>query len=390
MKKLLILFIIIASCSNHDNQSRSTSAEIMQKAQAVINRLVPDKRDKIVTVKFEMRNDTIILFGATDYPALLDSLQRELKKSSYFINNKVRLLPETGFKDKMGLTRLSVANLRAKPKHSAELVSQTLLSTPVKIYEEANGFYHIKTPEGYYAWVDAAGISIIDKKAYKQWLHEDKVVVTAQTCKIFQKPDMLALPLSDAVINDIFSFVSRDDGFTKVQYPDGRLGYVLSENVLNLSEFDAANKNYLTSNDIVKSAKEYMGVPYLWGGTSYKALDCSGFTKTVYAEFSYLLPRDASQQVKIGNKIDISDDLKNLQPADLLFFGRIQDAKEKITHVAIYIGDGKIIHATGEVKIESLRKGDEDYNEYRRKSLLQARRIIGHYPQNLMQFYYQN
>ena len=102
-----------------------------------------------------------------------------------------------------------------------------------------------------------------------------------------------------------------------------------------------------------------------------------------------MLPRDASQQVKIGKKIEITDDFKNLQPGDLLFFGSINNGKEKITHVAIHIKNGRIIHATGEVKFESLNPQDADYNPDRRKSLLQARRIYHQYPQNFAKIYSQ-
>jgi cell wall-associated NlpC family hydrolase len=100
-----------------------------------------------------------------------------------------------------------------------------------------------------------------------------------------------------------------------------------------------------------------------------------------------LLPRDASQQAKIGKAIQLEEDFSNLQPGDLLFFGRKEHGQNKITHVAIHINNGQIIHATGEVKIESLNPNDADYNKYRHQSLLAARRVLSYYPQNLLSIY---
>ena len=386
-KTFLFLIILLASCQQSIT-IKSDALVLKRKIDNVINALVPDKRDHIVDINMARQNDTLILMGATDYIVLLDSVNNLTSQYSKPVINQVRLLPDEAFKNKMGITRLSVANLRAKPKHSAELVTQTLMGTPLQIYETRNDFYLVKTPEGYYAWVDAAGMSILSDKDYQNWLHKRKVVVTANACTVLQKPEKNALPVSDAVIYDVFANLEVGDHYTKVRYPDGRTGYIASENVLDIQYMNAENTANDTPDDIIQAAQHFLGIPYLWGGTSSKGLDCSGFTKTVYAEFGYVLPRDASQQVKIGDKIELTDDFEYLEKGDLLFFGRMAEGKEKITHVAIYMGDGKIIHATGEVKIESLKKDDALYNEARRKSLLQVRRIFKRYPKEWMKFYY--
>ena len=121
-----------------------------------------------------------------------------------------------------------------------------------------------------------------------------------------------------------------------------------------------------------------MGVPYLWGGTSGKLMDCSGFTRTVFLLNGIYLPRDASQQVNVGNLVDTKDGFSNLKPGDLLFFGRkaTPTSKERITHVGIYIGNEEFIHESGMVQINSFDKSKKNYSHFRYTQFVKAKRII--------------
>jgi hypothetical protein len=389
MKKtvyILLITSLLLSCGSMQNQLQNLP-DVAIEINRIRNDILPDSRDAILEVYPEKRGEQLYLLGRTDKPFLKDSLLHKLNDNRIVYVDSIRILPEKKFKNITGVTRLSVANLRAEPKHSAELVTQTLMGMPLVILDEQDDFYRVKTPEAYYAWVDKAGVQIMDKQAYDKWKKIPKIIITSFCGKILQKPDAISKPVSDFVMNDVFGLISEQETYSLVQYPDGRKGYVNNENFIKLDEFSGTNRSYASPFDVVNFARDYLGIPYLWGGTSVKGLDCSGFTKSVYAHVGFLLPRDASQQVKIGKPLTITDDFKYLQPGDLLFFGRIENGKEKITHVAIHIDKGRIIHATGEVKIESLNPKDKDYNPVRRKSLLQARRIFENYPQNFDKIY---
>lgn len=104
---------------------------------------------------------------------------------------------------------------------------------------------------------------------------------------------------------------------------------------------------------IVNTADQYLGVPYVWGGETPKGFDCSGFTKYVFAKNGIELPRTSRQQVQVGEQVATS--LASLRTGDLLFFA---ENYSRVDHVAIYVGEGRIIHATSsgrEVRYDDLR-----------------------------------
>ena len=100
-----------------------------------------------------------------------------------------------------------------------------------------------------------------------------------------------------------------------------------------------------------------MGSGYLWGGTTTKLTDCSGLAKVSYFSNAIILQRDASQQALTG-KIIKAEDWKDARLGDLVFFGT---KTGRVTHVGIYLHDGKYIHCSGQVKINSVDPEADDY-----------------------------
>ena len=115
----------------------------------------------------------------------------------------------------------------------------------------------------------------------------------------------------------------------------------------------------------METAYTLSGKPYLWGGTSTQAMDCSGFTKMAYYLNGYVIPRDASQQVNAGVDVPLDNDFSQLRRGDLLFFGTYrEDGSERTTHVGFYVGDGRFLHAGADndyITENSLLEGDADY-----------------------------
>jgi len=174
------------------------------------------------------------------------------------------------------------------------------------------------------------------------------------------------------VLSDMFEVESESKGYLKFWFPDGRSGYVKKKDCISWSEW-TGRKPDVTS--ILWLARQMLGVPYTWGGTSCKTADCSGFTKTAYYSQGIILARDASQQAQYGQYLDFNE-TTNLQPGDLLFFGR---NAQRIVHVGIYIENGWYIHASsafGRVNINSIDPKNPAYVLTEKKKLVSASRIL--------------
>ena len=240
----------------------------------------------------------------------------------------------------------------------------------------------MQTPDNYLGWLDKDGFTLMDKATYEEWMNKEKVIITAEMAKATIAADAASATVSDLLPGNILEKESVKGKFEKVIFPDGREAFVPRNSQQDLQVWLKNTKPDTTG--IFQVAKRMMGSPYLWGGTSSKGMDCSGYTKQVFFENGILLPRDASQQVYVGEEIKTDTTLVNLLPGDLLFFGREATAekKERIWHVAIYLGAEKIVHSAGNVKIQSLKRGAEDFAEDRLETLVRAKRILGYEGKN--------
>jgi cell wall-associated NlpC family hydrolase len=119
--------------------------------------------------------------------------------------------------------------------------------------------------------------------------------------------------------------------------------------------------------EIIEVARSYLGTPYRSGGTSRNGVDCSGFVTAVYRQFDIALPRTSLAQSGFGERISPS----SLQPGDLVFFKTSR--RKSVSHVGIYMGKGKFIHAS--TRSRSVRIDDLE-DDYFRKRYVVARRVV--------------
>ncbi len=390
MKKILLLPAVIAvvmsSCCNNAQDAKITKFEDVYKGVKAVH--APDGRSKTFEMRLAKEDNGYVLRGATTEKVAKDSLLQALKAANVEVLDSVTMLPDAKLGDKIyGVTTQSVVNFRTSGKYSAESATQAMMGTPVKVLEKKGGWTRAITPEGYISWVTSGSIEYMNEAEFNKYTEAKKVIVTDKYVTLYSEPNAKSQMVSDAVWGNILLDLGNSGLFwKKVSIADGREAYVQKSSVEDFGKWlDSRNP---TAENIIATAKQFIGVPYMWGGTSIKAVDCSGFTKSTYFLNGLVLARDASQQCLTGDDIDIAkyvndntytvEALANLKKGDLLFFGRkaTPERKERITHVGIYIENGIFIHSATKVRINSLIPEDANYYTGS-KTLVRAQRIIG-------------
>lgn len=351
--------------------------DIQQIIDEVRMKIAPDKRTSIFDISFSLDNERLLLQGEVSDFAFKEKLFERLRAATDLkIIDSIETLPSQKLGKKIyGIVNLSVCNIRSKPEHPAELSTQALMGTPVKIYKEYGGWYLIQTPDEYLGWVDDDGIARKTMEEMKDWTKTNKLIFTNHFGFIYSDKDFTKV-LSDVVAGNIVEKIGQSKKYYEIRLPDGRKGFVKIEEAQDFNSW----LNSLSQNPegVIDYAKKMMGFPYLWGGTSIKGIDCSGYMKTIFFMNGLILPRDANQQALVGDEVELDQEFSKVKAGDLIFFGRKGNemGPERITHVGIYIGDKKFLHSSGRVRLDSFDQNDENYNEYRLHMIVRIKRIF--------------
>jgi SH3-like domain-containing protein len=368
----LISFYLI-SC----NQEKNT--DVNQVIETFKTKYASDKRVALWAIQWDGKN----LMGETNLKKPLASFLTALDSAGVVYQNQIKLLPDGELEGKeYAIVTISVGNIRSEPKHSAELATQATMGTPLKVLKKQDTWYLIQTPEGYIAWIDAAGIALMTEQEINAWYQKEKAVFTPLFGHVFVSETEAEI-VSDLVAGNILVAQNEFQNHLEISLPDGRSGFVRKDQMMAYEEWLATRET--SPEKLIQTAKSMIGVPYLWGGTSVKGVDCSGFTKTIFFLNGEIIPRDASQQVHEGEEIDVNKNWKNLEVGDLLFFGSkaTADSKERVVHVGMWIGNNSFIHSRGRVRISSFDPASPDYDAYELNRYLRTKRIIGKESKNI-------
>ncbi len=259
--------------------------------------------------------------------------------------------PETHW----GYTNLGIAhvdnhlNIREEPNENGKLIGKLSKDAACEILEiDENGWAHIKSGkvEGYcsteflYLGEEAVArgrevasmIAIVNTQTLKvrEQPNTDSIVITLI-------PEEEQLEVVEIMENGWIKFLLDDEeAYVSGEYVDveERL-----EKAVTLTELKYGQGVSDVRVDLVQYAKQFVGNPYVWGGTSLtNGADCSGFTLSIYKKYGVSLPHHAASQAQLGTKVDYN----SAQPGDLVFYAK----NGRINHVAIYIGNGQVIHAS--------------------------------------------
>ena len=244
--------------------------------------------------------------------------------------------------------------------------TQALYGTRVDILSQQDGWYEVAvegqpTPKnsfGYPGWMPAAQVSL--DSSYGQLLSN----------KPFAAVDKVATaPLyRDALMTETYLEISYDTrlpvidhlgGLIQVAVPGGGSAYLSARHA---TVYDSTSSiPYPTGKDLVNAGKLFLGRPYLWGGSSAFAFDCSGFTHTLYDARGITIARDSDAQADFtGHGTQIAQ--SELEPGDLIFYASNLTDPSSIYHVAMYAGNGEMLEAYGAgipVRITPVRFNDD-------------------------------
>lgn len=234
---------------------------------------------------------------------------------------------------KFAINLNAVLPVRAEAKESSEQVTQLLFGEYCTILMPDGSFSKIENSfDGYQGWVDTKMLTEISEEEHSILESEKRYRTIEPISDVFCLTDKSIYRLSaGSLIPNYDEATSKFEiGGLVFQIHPSFVTYLPGENI----------------DGVLPTSLIFKNTPYLWGGKNIFGIDCSGLVQVVFSMNGILLPRDASQQIGCGQKIKLAD----ASAGDLCFF----EKEGRITHVGIYAGEGRIIHASGCVKVETV------------------------------------
>ncbi len=244
-------------------------------------------------------------------------------------------------------------NVREQPTTESEILGKIPTNGACEIQETLDGWYKI-TSGNVSGYVSAEFILTGDEAYNKACeIQSEVAVVTCDVLNLRQQPTTESEIMEQVPTGQELEIISkRDDNWVEIKVDDVTTGFACTDFVefrvvlpvgFTMQELQVKIEEGITQKrvDVCEYAKQFLGNPYVWGGTSLtNGCDCSGFVKGVYEHFGYYLSRTSAAQANNGTRVSLSE----LKPGDLVFYA----SGSRINHVAMYIGNGQIIQAKSE------------------------------------------
>mgnify|MGYP001209926460 CR=1 FL=1 len=229
---------------------------------------------------------------------------------------------------RFGISNLSIIPLRSEASDRSEMTSQLIFGEHYKIIENQKKWSKIQVAhDNYVGWISNNQVHEIDIDEFER-LEKEIPTLTTDILDIiegnFHQP---------IVIGSVLPFFKSDHALI-----NNKMYKFTGNKTQGFSQ-----KKHLITNALI-----FLNAPYLWGGRTPFGIDCSGFTQIIYRLQGIKIPRDAYQQINLGNKINENN---HKEEGDLAFF---ENKNGRIVHVGIVMSDNQIIHASGKVRIDKL------------------------------------
>ncbi len=375
---LTLVFTAVISSSGVATAGSQEDLRIRNAIESVRKEVAPDRRVAVFDITWEMRGTRVLVGGEVDDESARDRVVSSLHQAGFDdVRDDIVVLPHPGLgQNTRGIVRVSVAQMRSEPRFTSEIVTQVLMGTTLRVLKRQRGWFYVQTPDNYLGWMSAGLFQQMDPHRSEYWETSEKVIVTDYHGMVYEEPSTRSLPVSNVSLGNRLGTTEQHGDWVSVALPDDRTGFIHSDLVSPYAQWKENRE--LTGENIARTARKFIGIPYLWGGTSTKGFDCSGLTKLVFWLNGMDLNRDASQQILMGEHVDPGSQFENLKTGDLLFFGRAAttDTPERIVHVGIYLDNREFIHASYLVRINSLDPEASHFDRYEYNRFVRARRLI--------------
>lgn len=240
--------------------------------------------------------------------------------------------------ESQGVVLDNVVNLFSKPDATVDVVTQAIVGTTLTIEESSAGWHYVRLPDRYHGWIEARHVR--QYAPYESPYASTGPVAEIQSLLAFlhRQPDNTSLaPALQVPIGTRLEVAEEREERVRVVLPDSANLWLRRGDVV-LLEYNSPRPRG-TVQQIIATAKRFLGLPYMWGGTTPLGVDCSGFVQLAHHLHGVFLLRDANIQYTQADLLPV--EREDLKPGDLVFFGR-----QAITHVGLYMADGEFIHAT--------------------------------------------
>jgi cell wall-associated NlpC family hydrolase len=244
----------------------------------------------------------------------------------------------------------NVENMHSRSNDGSDVVSQALIGTNVRVLKKernADGedWYQVETPDTYKGWVIGSALRFLRAGEVPYASSGRVFVVTSLFANIYREPDVTKRkPVKTAPISSVLSVrEEKNERWCEIILPCGKPAFIQKgDGELRQAPFAWPR---LTAEETVKLSLKFIGLPYLWGGTSPFGLDCSGFVQLIYKMSGIPILRDADIQFEGSGLLEVEAGRE--AAGDLVFFGR---AKDRISHVGMMVNGREFINATTHLK----------------------------------------